>query len=186
MIRLLLLLLFPALLWAQDLPWYRRNIGNGAPSSTTTCFDGAIYIRTDTNETYTCFDSTWIKTGVSTVRVYGVTIDGGGEAISTGSKGFAYATWSCTISKWVVLADQSGSVVVDVKRVAEPTWPATSITTASIVGAGNKPTLSSKQGNAATPAAWTSVAIAAGDIIEFNVDSVTSVTRLTLVLKCTE
>jgi hypothetical protein len=62
--------------------------------------------------------------------------------------------------------------VIDVKRGGT-----------SIVGAGNKPTLSGAQSGNAAPASWTSVAVAKGDILEFNLDSVATITRVNLVLE---
>lgn len=107
-------------------------------------------------------------------------IDGGGSAITTGSKGFLIIPKGGTINQWTVVADQSGSIVVDVKRSTYSGFP----TTTSIVGgSGNKPTLSSAQKNQATPTSWTSTSIADGDVLEFNVDSATTVTRITLMLQ---
>jgi hypothetical protein len=71
-------------------------------------------------------------------------------------------------------ADQIGSVVIDVKRSGT-----------SIVGAGNKPTLSSAISGNAAVSSWTSVAVTAGDILEFNVDSASTLTRVNLVIKAT-
>lgn len=103
----------------------------------------------------------------------GITIDGGGSAVSTGSKGFITAPFTGIISKWYLAADQSGSIVVDVKRSG----------TSIVGGSGNKPTLSSAQSGNAAPSSWTSVAVTKGDIIEFNVDSAATLTRANLVLE---
>ena len=113
----------------------------------------------------------------------GLTVDGGGSVLTTGSKGFVYVPYNCSISSWVVVADQAGSVVVDVKRSSYSGFP----TTASIVGgSGNKPTLSSVQINSAALTSWTSTLIQAGDVIEFNVDSAVTVTRVNLFLRVTK
>jgi hypothetical protein len=102
----------------------------------------------------------------------GITIDGGGSVPATGSKGFVTIPLVGTIANWYLAADQSGSCVIDVKRSGS-----------SIVGAGNKPTLSSAQSGNAAVSSWTSTAISAGDIIEFNLDSVTTITWVNLVIK---
>jgi hypothetical protein len=70
-----------------------------------------------------------IASGVSKGMI-GLTVDGGGSVLTTGSKGFVYVPYNCSISSWVVVADQAGSVVVDVKRSSYSGFP----TTASIVG----------------------------------------------------
>ncbi len=107
------------------------------------------------------------------IRPPGITIDGGGSVPATGSKGTFTFPYSCAFANWYLSADQSGSCVIDVKRSG-----------ASIVGGGgNKPTLSSAQNGNAAVAGWTSTAISAGDILEYNLDSVTTLTRVTLVFK---
>jgi hypothetical protein len=116
------------------------------------------------------------------VRTLNFIIDGGGSVLTTGSKGFCPIDTAYTISQWTIVGSPSGSCVVDVKRATYTNFP----TTASIVGgSGNKPTLSSAQKNQATPTSWTSTSIAAGDILEFNVDSATTVTRVTVSLELT-
>ncbi len=106
------------------------------------------------------------------IRSVGLTSDGGGTALTTGSKGYITVPYSGTIQKWYLAADQSGSCVIDIKR-----------SSVSIVGTGNKPTLSSSQFTNALASGWTSTAITAEDIIEFNLDSASTITRVNLVMK---
>lgn len=106
-------------------------------------------------------------------------IDGNGNVISTGSKGVFTVGFAAQVVGWRILADVSGSIVVDVKAGAYSSFP----TAASIAGS-EKPTLSSAQKNEDTTiTTWT--ALAATDFLEINVDSVSSVTRvqITLLLK---
>lgn len=117
------------------------------------------------------------STAANTVSA-GITIDGGGLVVTTGSKGFIQIEYACTITNWTLLADQAGSAVIDIKRSTYSGFP----TTASIIGAGNSPTLSSVQKNTAAPSGWTSVTLAIGDILEYSVTSATTVTRLNLIL----
>lgn len=109
-----------------------------------------------------------------------VTIDGGGTVISSSNPSMGGATVvipaACTIMGWVVEGDTSGSIVVDVKRANA------AVPSASIVGAGNKPTLSGAQYAAAAPTGWTSNALAANDVIGFSVSSATTVQRVTVTL----
>jgi hypothetical protein len=104
-----------------------------------------------------------------------LTIDGGGDVISTGSKGFTTFPYTGTIAKWWVVSDQSGSIVIDIKKNGS-----------SIINAGNKPTLSSEQRAEAVPTSWDSTTITEEDELEFVVDSASTVTRVNLVLKVTE
>ena len=113
-----------------------------------------------------------------TTGTIGITIDGGGSAITTGSKGFIYVPYACTISSATLLADQSGSIVIDVKKIAYGSFPSTSSICASA-----KPTLSSEQNSQdSTLTDWTT-SISAGDVLEFYVDSCTTTTRANLILK---
>lgn len=103
-------------------------------------------------------------------------IDGGGSPITTGNKGWLHIPFPCVISAWRVMADQSGSIVVDVLRTHDA-FPVT-----SMVGGGNKPTLTAQQFNEVAPSGWTSTAFVADDWVAFNVISAATVTRVTVVL----
>lgn len=107
-------------------------------------------------------------------------IDGGGSTPSTGAKGQISIPVACTITGWVITADASGSAVVDVLKSTYAGFP----TTASIAGS-EKPTLASAQLNEdLTLTTWTT-AINAGDIVQFNLNSVTTCTRLNITLNVT-
>lgn len=101
-------------------------------------------------------------------------IDGGGNPITTGVKGFVRMPFPAAIVSWAVMADQSGSIVVDVLR-ANNAVPVT-----SIVGGGNKPTLSSAQFTTANPSSWTSTTLAQNDWLGFSVSSAATLTRATV------
>ena len=104
-------------------------------------------------------------------------IDGGGVAITTGNKGAFNLPFDATIQSWRVLADQSGSIVVDILR-ANNAVPVT-----SIVGGGNAPTLSAAQiANSGALVGWTSTVLAFNDWVAFNVTSVATITRATVAL----
>ena len=114
----------------------------------------------------------------SLVGATGITIDGGSSAPTTGSKGFVQIPYTATITGWTLVADKSGSAQITVKKSTYAGFP----TTASIV-ASAPPALSTVQKNSsATLTGWTTT-IAAGDILEFNLDSVTTCMRLTLELQ---
>ena len=104
-------------------------------------------------------------------------VDGGGSTITTGSKGYLEVQFAATITGWTILGDASGSIVVDIKSSTYSGFP----TTSSIAGT-EKPTLSSVQKNQdLSLSSWST--INAGDIIEFYVDSASTVTRVTISLK---
>jgi hypothetical protein len=105
-------------------------------------------------------------------------IDGGGNVIGTGAKkAYLSVPVNCTITKARLLADQSGSIVVDVWKDTYANYPPT---VADTITASAKPTLSSAQKSEdSTLTGWTT-ALTAGDVIEVNVDSVTTVTKVYL------
>ena len=60
-----------------------------------------------------------------TTRTVGITLDGQGGVVSTGLKGFFRVPYAGTISGWTILADQSGSIVVDVWKDTYANFPPT-------------------------------------------------------------
>jgi hypothetical protein len=126
---------------------------------------------------------TVVITGATTSRVAAIcyVIDGGGSLPSTGLKGQLNIPVACTITGWVITADVSGSAVVDILRSTYAAFP----TTVSIAGT-DKPTLVTAQSNEdLTLTGWGSVAIHAGDQIQFNLISAISVSRLNITLNVT-
>lgn len=109
---------------------------------------------------------------------FGITIgQAGGGTPTTGDQGYIAAfPYPCTITKWYIVGDQSGSCVVDIKRSG----------TSIIGGGGNKPTLSSAQRANAAVSGWTSTSIATNDELQFNLDSVTTINRINLVVEVTK
>lgn len=107
-----------------------------------------------------------------------LTYDGGGAPISTGNKVYSVVSKAGTITGYTLLADQSGSIVIAIKKCAYAGFP----TTASITGAGTPPTLSSAQKAQDTSLTSWSTSLAANDILEFSVTSASTVTRVQLFL----
>jgi len=110
-------------------------------------------------------------------------IDGGGSAITTGIKGVLEIPFACTINRVTLLADQSGSIVIDIWKQAYADYPPED---ANSITASAPPTLSSAlKSQDSTLSGWTTT-IAAGDCLMFNVDSVATITWVTLSLKVTK
>lgn len=107
----------------------------------------------------------------------GVTIDGGGSVITTGVKGYTSIPASGTIVRARMLADQSGSCVIDVWKDTFANYPPVN---ADSITAAAPPTLSAQDHSEDTTlTGWTTSAVL-GDVLGFNVDSATTVTRVTL------
>ena len=129
--------------------------------------------------------SDWVDVSDSSARVssVGITIDGGGSAITTGVKGYISIPYACTINTWVLLADQSGSIVIDVWKDTLANYPPT---VADTIAGSEKPTLSTATNNTDTNLTTWTTSVTAGDVIGFNVDSATTVTRVHLIIKVTK
>ena len=117
----------------------------------------------------------------SNVGCVGITIDGAGSAITTGIAGSIIVPYACVIDCWAVIADQSGSIVVDVWKGSSPLTIPTSASD-SIAGS-EKPTLSSQQINTDLNLTTWTTNLVFGDVLVFNVDSATTVERITLQIK---
>ena len=111
-----------------------------------------------------------------------ITVDGGGAEIGTGIVGRAYLTDPWTIEQVTLGADQDGSVVVDIWKDTHANFP---VTIADTITAAAKPTLSAADTyQDGTLSGWTT-AISGGDWLFYNIDSVATITYLTIVLKLT-
>lgn len=118
----------------------------------------------------------WVKR----VRPVNFVIDGGGSTITTGVKGDVEIpfSWRDIVSARL-LADQSGSIVVNIWKDTYANFP-------PVVGdkitASAPPTISTAtKSEDTTLTGWTKTG-SAGDILRFNVDSVTTIQRVTLCL----
>lgn len=148
---------------------------------------GVLYYQTDTGILQRNNGTSWdvyAGGGVVTgqVSAIGYVIDGGGSAITTGVKGDLYIPFGCTITANTLLADQSGSIVVNIWKVAFASYPATS---GNKITASAPPTISSATNAQDTTLSGWTTSISAGDTLRFNVDSVSTITRVTLILTVT-
>lgn len=109
-------------------------------------------------------------------------IGNGTDVITTGIKVFLRIPFDCEVERWTVLSkDASSSIVVDINRYTSlANYDAG--TKASIAGS-DLPTLSSDKANESTAlTGWTTV-LSQGDILEAEVDSITTATRVTVGLR---
>jgi len=125
-------------------------------------------------------------TGPSQVAGLEFVIDGVGAVIGTGIAGYLRVDFACVITANTLLADQTGSVVVDIFRCTytdfdPPTHPASG----DKITASAPPTISAaKKSEDTTLTGWTT-SLAAGDVLAFNVNSCSTITRVTCALKVT-
>jgi hypothetical protein len=118
------------------------------------------------------------------ITAIGYAIDGGGAAITAGLLGSGLRIpFDGTIESVTLLADQTGSIVVDIWKDTYANYPPT---VADSICASAKPTLSSAdKSEDTTLTGWTKT-INEGDVLFFNVDSASTVQNVTLILKVTK
>ncbi|MFH0972750.1 MAG: hypothetical protein V1768_02025 [Patescibacteria group bacterium] len=118
--------------------------------------------------------------GINPIKQIILTIDGGSSVITTGVKTWIRVPKNCIITGWELTADQSGSIVLDIWKDTFANFPPTITDT---ITASAKPTLTSQQKNSNdTLTGWTTTIIK-GDYLKFNVDSVSTITKVVLILK---
>jgi len=109
-----------------------------------------------------------------------VTFDGMGSVLTVGSKAILPDLKAMTITSWTLVAEQSGSVVIDVWKSTYSSYPP--VVGGSIAGT-EKPTLSSADKNQDVNLTTWSTSIADGDCLIFNIDSVTTIEKCVLTIK---
>jgi hypothetical protein len=116
----------------------------------------------------------------SSSSAIGITIDGAGTQITTGVKGSIEVPYACTIERATLLANQTGSIVIDIWKDSYANYPPV---VGDSITASAKPTITAAvKSQDSTLTGWT-LAVAAGDILRFNVDSCTDISTATLTLK---
>jgi len=94
------------------------------------------------------------------------------------------------VTGWSLMLDQSGSLEIDVWRLSHASAYTGNVLTAyptvanEIAGTGHPAVSSALGADSASVAAWTSVDIAARDVLRYNVVGATTATRGTLVIRC--
>jgi len=110
-------------------------------------------------------------------------IDGGGAVPATGIKVWGVVIdFPCTVTGWTLLSDLSGTATVDVWKDSYANHPP--VVGDSMVGAGTKPSIAgpSRKGQSTAPD-WSTLTLAAGDVIFINLDAVATCKWLSLSLR---
>lgn len=117
---------------------------------------------------------------VSDLTIWPLYFDGGGSTIGTGVKFDIVVPYNALVTRWDLYADQTGSIVIDIWQDSYSNFPPTN---ADSITTSEKPTLSSAVKNQDTSLnsgnGW---ALTRGNVLRFNVDSATTVTKATLAL----
>jgi len=136
-------------------------------------------------ETLSTMISSLPAPGIGIVRLIAITIDGEGAAITVGVVGHIPVPWKCRITGWVLLADRTGSIAVDVWKTTYELFDLSAHPVdADSITAGLPPGIASNvkgRGLVNDVLTWNRD-IAPGDSLTFKVDACTDVQRVTLAL----
>lgn len=127
---------------------------------------------------YSRQDGAWVAAGGGGGSIRPIAVfDGSPDAILVNSQARCTVTSACTITGWTIIADVSGSIVIDIRKSTYAGYP----TVSSITGSA-KPTLTAAtKATSTTLTGWTT-SLLAGDVLVFNVDSVATVKQVFIVL----
>ena len=131
---------------------------------------------------YEGFGNWILVTGDATdsIKTFGIVIDGGDSAITTGIKGDLVIPYNLRILSWQILANQSGNIQIDIWKDNYANFPPTS---ADSIVASDYPLISGADRNTGNSLTGWTTQILKDDILRFNVDSITAIKRVTLTLK---
>jgi hypothetical protein len=133
--------------------------------------DGALYYKSSANTI-----ENLVQGGTTSIAgSFGITIDGGGSPITAGVKGYISIPYNCTITGWDIVADVSGSIVVDLWKSTYDNYPPT--VSNSIAGTEKPSLVSSIKNKDQTLTSWTTT-VSAGDVVAFYVESASIVKRV--------
>ena len=152
-------------------------VADSSTDTLTIVANGGVRVTTNATTDTLTFDTS----ANAQTRAVTFIIDGGGSTITTGIKGDLYFPSQLTIQGVLMLADQSGSIVVDIWKDSYGNYPPT---VADTITASAIPTISgASKSKDLTLTGWTTT-ISSDDTLRFNVDSVTAIQRVTIVLYC--
>lgn len=143
------------------------------------------WYETDTNTGWvytTAWHQLTAAASSANTRAITFTIDGGGSVPSTGVKGDISVPYAATITGVRMLADQSGSAVIDIWKDTYANYPPT---IADTITASALPTITTATKSQDTTLTGWTTSISAGDTLRFNLNSISTITRVVLILTVT-
>ena len=133
------------------------------------------------NSTYTTVQSNSTVWSAGSETAIGITIDGAGSAITTGDKGSISIPYNATLNNVTMIADVSGVCIIDILKSNFSTYP-----TSSSICSTSKPTISGVIKSVDASLAGWDTNIQSGDILDFQVLSASSITKLNLTIGATK
>jgi hypothetical protein len=145
-----------------------------------TTFSSPFAAKFSATSSYSLTASYAMNGGSGGISGIGVSIDGGGDIISSGIHGMVQVPKNCVATSWRMFADEVGYFKVDVWKTTFANFPATIANT--ILGTGNELTISNAQkAEDVDLSNWISSSFSEGDIVVFYVpEASTTITKATL------
>jgi len=120
--------------------------------------------------------------GSSQTDIIGIHVDNGSSVLTTGIKGHRTLPYGCEISDWRVTSTGTGDISWGINYCTYDNYPTMS---AVSIGAAENPDLESQNKNKSSGSVsgrWLPYQFSAGDILQFEIDSVATITDCTLEL----
>jgi len=117
--------------------------------------------------------------GGATGATLTLVFDGGGVGLALGYAGDVQIPFAATIKSWTLLADQTGSVVIDIWKDVYANYPPTVADT--ITASALPQIVSGLKATDSTLTGWNKT-INAGDTLRFNINSTSGIHQVTLIL----
>ena len=114
----------------------------------------------------------------------GVYVTNGDRSLTTGTKGRRIIPYNCEVTEWVVTGSTSGSITWDINWGVTSAWP-NALASVGFSGNGSAPQLgaTASQSYKLITTAWTKSGFSAGDVIQFEIDSISTITDCEVSLK---
>lgn len=119
------------------------------------------------------------KLGATIIQSVGITVDGGGSVVTTGTKGRTQVNFTGTLLGVTLLAKESGSVEFGITKGTFADFPS-SMT--SIIGSNKPELVSAQKAEITLDGGWTT-SITAGDVLVFGIAGTpATITQVTLIM----
>lgn len=137
--------------------------------------NGQVHTDNETSWVYNSTTGAWETIIPSQTSVIGFGIDGGGSVLTMGVQGTIEVPYDFDIIRWTMLADQSGSANIDMwSRDYSTVLPTQANSMTGNIGM----TISTATANQSTDMSnWRMTKINAGNVISYNVQSASTITR---------
>ena len=155
----------------------RSSVASSVPT-TGQLADGELAVNTTDKKIFVRDGASVVEVANAlTPRSVGISIDGGGTVITTGTKGYVEVPYAGTITEWKIIATPSGSVTFDIwkSNAAIPT-------NSNTITASAKPTLTTAQRATSTTLTGWTTSVSVNDVFGFEVESATTVTKAVLIV----